>query len=68
VKRDGVSLGQPFEVPLDTARVFGNLHMYGNAIGLSGIPELGPYDFVFEIVDSSSETSVERAVSIEITE
>ena len=68
VKRDGMSLGRPFEVPLDTAHISGDLHMYGNSIGLSGIPEIGPYDFVFEVIDTNSGASAERSVSIEITE
>ena len=46
----------------------GDLHMYGNSIGLSDIPETGPYEFVFEIVDTNSGASTERSVSIEITE
>jgi GWxTD domain-containing protein len=68
VRRDGVSLGRPLELPLDTARVVGDLHMYGNSISLSGLPETGLYEFVFEVVDSNSGTSVERTVAIDITE
>lgn len=68
VRRNGVSLGRPLEVPLDTAQIVGDLHMYGNSIGLSGIPEIGPYEFVFEVVDANSGASTERLVSIEITE
>jgi GWxTD domain-containing protein len=68
VRRDGVSLGRPLELPLEAARIVGDLHMYGNSISLSGIPDVGPYEFVFEVVDSNSGTSVERPVAIEITE
>jgi GWxTD domain-containing protein len=68
VRRDGVALGRPLELPLESARIVGDLHMYGSSIGLSGIPEIGPYEFVFEVVDSNSGASVERTVAIEITE
>jgi GWxTD domain-containing protein len=68
VRRDGMSLGRPFEVPLDTARIIGDLYMYGNSIGLSGIPEIGPYEFVFEVTETNSGASAERSVSLEITD
>jgi len=68
VKRDNVSLGRPLELPLAASRIMGDLHMYGNSVALSGIPEPGPYEFVFEIVDANSGASTERSVSIEITE
>ena len=68
VKREGVSLGRPLELPLDTARIIGDLYMYGNSISLSGMPEIGPYEFVFEVVDTNSATSIERTVTIEMTE
>jgi hypothetical protein len=68
VKRGGVSLGRPLELPLETARIVGDLHMYGNSISLSGIPEIGPYEFVFEVVDTNSGASTERSVTVEITE
>jgi GWxTD domain-containing protein len=68
VRRDGMSLGRPFEVPLDSARIVGDLFMYGNSIGLSGIPEIGPYEFVFEVTETNSGASAERSVSLEITD
>jgi GWxTD domain-containing protein len=68
VKRDGVSLGRPLEIPLTPSRIMGDLHMYGNSIALSGLPELGPYDLVFEVIETGSETSTEQSLSIEVTD
>jgi hypothetical protein len=42
--------------------------MYGNSIGLSGFPELGPYEVTFEIVETNSDTLVEHALVIELIE
>jgi hypothetical protein len=68
LKRDGKPLGRPLTVPLESSRIIGDLYMYGNSIGLTGLPEIGPYEFVFEITETNSDTSVERSLSIEITE
>jgi GWxTD domain-containing protein len=68
LKRDGKPFGRPLTVPLDPSPVNKDLYMYGNSIGLSGVPEAGPYDFEFTITESISETSSKRLVSVEITE
>ena len=68
VKRDGQDLGQPLEVPLETSQVGSDIHMYGNSIGLNGFPELGPYEVIFEIVETNSDTLVEHALVIELIE
>ncbi len=68
VKRDGHELGRPLEVPLETSRIGGDLYMYGNSIGLGGFPELGPYEVVFEIIETNSDTAVEKALVIELNE
>lgn len=68
VKRDGQELGRPLEVPLETSRVGSDIHMYGNSIGLSGFPELGPYEVTFEIVETNSDTLLEHALVIELIE
>jgi len=68
VKRDGKPFGRPLTVPLDPSRVFGDLYMYGNSIGLSGVPEAGSYDFEFTITETISDTSSQRLVSVEVTE
>jgi GWxTD domain-containing protein len=68
LKRNGEPLGKPLTVPLESSRIVGDLYMYGSSIGLTSLPELGPYEFVFEIVETNSDTSVERSVAIEITE
>jgi len=68
VKRDGHELGRPLDVPLETSQIGGDLYMYGNSIGLSGFPELGPYEVVFEIIETNSDTRVERSLVIELTE
>ena len=42
--------------------------MYGNSIGLTGVPATGPYEFEFTITEKISETSSKRLVSVDITE
>ena len=66
LKKDGKAFGRPLEVPLDTSRILGDLYMYGNSIGLSGIPEAGSYEFAFRVTETNSDTASERSVSIEI--
>jgi GWxTD domain-containing protein len=68
VKKDGKELGRPLEVPLEPSRIMDDLYMYGNSIGLSGIPEIGEYEFVFEVTETNSESSAERSVAVDITE
>jgi GWxTD domain-containing protein len=68
VKQDGKELGKPLDVPLEPSQMMDDLYMYGNSIGLSGIPELGEYEFVFEITETNSDTSAERSVVVDITE
>jgi len=68
LKRDGKPLGGALTVPLDASRITADLYMYGNSIGLAGIPQTGPYEFEFTITEKTSDTSTTRLVSIEITE
>jgi GWxTD domain-containing protein len=68
VKRDGQELGRPLEIPLGTSRIGGDLHMYGNSIGLGGFPELGSYEIIFEIIETNSDTVVEKTLNLELTE
>jgi GWxTD domain-containing protein len=68
VKRDGVSIGRPLKLQLDVSRVVGDLYMYGNSVSLTGIPETGSYELVFQITEPSSNISVERSLRVEITE
>jgi GWxTD domain-containing protein len=68
LKRDGKELSRPLEVPLGSSQILGDLYMYGNSIGLEALPETGPYEFVFEVIETNSETTTERLVAIEITE
>lgn len=68
VKKDGKTIGRPFTMPLDASLVMGDLYMYGNSIGLSGLPEPGSYELEFTITEETSETSVERSISLEITD
>lgn len=66
--RDGKPFGRPLKVPLDSSKVFGDLYMYGNSIGLAAVPEIGPYEFEFTVTELNSETSSKRLLPIEITE
>lgn len=68
LKKDGKRLGRPLEVPLDVSQIMADLYMYGNSIGLSGIPDIGSYEFEFTITETNSDTSSERSVSVEITD
>ncbi len=68
VKRDGRPVGKPFTMPLDSSQVMGDLYMYGNSIGLSGLPEPGSYELEFTITEETSETSIERSVPLEISD
>jgi GWxTD domain-containing protein len=68
VKRDGKPLGRPLNMPLDASQVWGDLYMYGNSIGLSGLPEAGSYEIEFEVEEDVSEISVERAVPVDLAE
>ena len=68
LKRDGKNLGRALKVPLDTSNIIGDLYMYGNSIGLSGLPEAGDYGFEFEVTERISETSVTKDLSIQINE
>jgi len=66
--RDGEPFGRPLTVPLNPSQVRGDLYMYGNSIGLTGVPATGPYEFEFTITEKISETSSKRLVSVDITE
>lgn len=68
VKRDGKPLGQPLIMPLNPSQMFRDLYMYGNSIALSALPVTGAYDFEFKITESNSDSSVERTLSLEVTE
>ena len=68
VKKDGKPLGRPFMMPLDASLVMGDLYMYGNSVGLSGLPEPGSYELEFTITEETSEASIERSIPIEISE
>ncbi len=68
VTKDGKPIGKPFTMPLDASQVTGDLYMYGNSIGLSGLPEPGSYELEFTIIEEISETVVERSVSLEISD
>ena len=68
LKKDGRAFGRPLELPLDASQILGDLYMFGNSIGLSGIPETGSYEFGFKVTETNSDTSSERSVSVEITE
>jgi hypothetical protein len=68
LKRDGKALGRPLKVPLETSNIVGDLYMYGNSIGLSGLPETGAYDFEFMVTEGISDTSVTKELSIQIDE
>jgi len=66
--KDGKPLGQPFMMPLDVSQVMADLYMYGNSIRLSGLPEPGSYEIEFKITERTSDTVVERSLSLEISE
>lgn len=66
LSRDGKLLGRALTMPLETSQVIGDLHMYGNSISLSALPEAGAYEIEFEIMEGVSETSVERALPLDI--
>jgi len=66
--KDGKPFGRPLTVPLEPSQVFRDLYMYGNSIGLSGVPQTGAYDFEFTITETNSEASTKRLLSIEVTE
>jgi hypothetical protein len=68
VKKDGKPLGKPLVTSLDAPQITGDLHVYGNFISLAGLPEPGSYELEFEITETNSDTSVERNLSLEVTE
>ena len=68
LKRDGKPFGKPLVVQLDPSKTFGDLYMYGNSIGLAGVPDTGLYEFEFTITETISDTSSKRLLPIEITE
>jgi len=68
LKRDGEPFGRPLTVQLDPSKTIGDLYMYGNSIGLAGVPETGLYEFEFTITETISGTSSKRLLPIEITE
>ena len=68
LKMDGKPLGRPLIMTLDSSHMFDDLYMYGNSIGLKALPEVGPYEFEFEIMEKNSDTAAVQSVSLEITE
>jgi GWxTD domain-containing protein len=68
VKKDGRPLGKPLVSSLDAPKIGRDLHVYGDFIRLAGLPEPGSYELEFEITETNSDTSVERTLSLEVTE
>jgi hypothetical protein len=68
VKRDGKNLGRPLNMPVEASKVFGDLYMFGSSIGLSGLPETGPYEFEFEVTEASSDVSTEISLPVDISD
>lgn len=68
VKKDGRTLGKPLVSSLDAPQISGDLHVYGNFISLAGLPEPGSYELEFEVTEMNSDTSVERTLSLEVSE
>jgi GWxTD domain-containing protein len=66
--RDGKPFARPATLPLEASPVISDLYMYGSSIPLSGLPETGSYELEFEIREGISESYVERAVPLEISE
>jgi len=68
LKRDGNILGRPFNFPLDSSQIIGDLYMYGNSVALSNLPELGNYELEFQITEAGADISVERTQPLVVTE
>ena len=68
VKMDGKSMGRPLLMPLEASQVFGDLYMFGNSIGLSGLPEPGSYELEFSVTDRVSNVETEKALILEVSE
>lgn len=68
VKKDGKSMGRPLIMPLDASQVFGDLYMYGNSLGLSGLPEPGSYELEFTVTEGVSNLESETALVLEVSE
>ncbi len=68
VQKDGKALGRPLTMPLEASNVIGDLYMYGSSIALSGLPEAGSYEFVFEVTEGTSETTSETSLPVDLTE
>jgi hypothetical protein len=68
LKRDGKRLGRPLDMPLQGVMVADDVYVYANSIKLAALPENGEYGLVFEVEDPASETSIEREVSINLTD
>jgi hypothetical protein len=68
LKRDGKLISKPLVTSLDAPQISGDLHVSVNFISLAGLPEPGSYDIEFEITEFNSKISVERTLSLEITE
>lgn len=68
VKKDGKAMGRPLIMPLDASQVFGDLYMYGNSIGLSGLPEAGSFEFEFTVTEGVSGLEAETALVLDVSE
>lgn len=68
VRKDGKSMGRPLTMPVDASQILGDLYMYGSSIGLSGLPEAGSYEFEFEITETTSETSTEVSLPLDVSD
>ena len=68
LKQGDKRLGQPFTSPLPSVELAPGLHLFANALSLSGLPELGEYALEFTIKDLVSGATVERTVTLTVTE
>jgi GWxTD domain-containing protein len=68
VKKDGKALGRPLTMPLDASQILGDLYMYGSSIALSGLPETGSYEFEFKVTETTSKTSTEVSLPVDLAE
>ena len=55
-------------MPVEAVQVSDEVYVYANWLNLAALPETGEYTLVFEVTDPATETSVEREVTINVTE
>jgi GWxTD domain-containing protein len=68
LKRDGRRFGRPLEMPVQAVQVSDQVYVYANSLNLAALPETGEYTLTFTVTDPATETSVEREVTINVTE